>query len=109
MLIVNMDKYLTKYPGLTAKYVDPITITKKRDNCAMSCLQTFMDKMFPRLHIEVDKESNQAHECEMTTMKEQLNSIQKTVEEIKQSLQRSPASSATKNRVNRGYPRNATL
>jgi TolA-binding protein len=88
MLIVDMDKYLNKYPGLAAKYIAPLIIRQKRSNWAMSCVQKLQNKMFPHLDIEDDKASKKSQECEMTQMKEQLRSMQDTLEEIKQSLQR---------------------
>ena len=110
MLIVDMDKYLNKYPGLAAKYLEPITIRQKQNSCAMSCLQKLVDKMFPTLHLEEDKEGKKSQECEITKMKEQLNSMQDTLEEMKQTLKLlSRVPSAMKNREFPKQRRNTAL
>jgi TolA-binding protein len=108
MLIVDMDRYLNKYPRLGAKYLEPLTLRQKRDSWAMSCVQKLMDKMFPHLQIEEDKESNK---CEITIMKEQLNSIQNTLEEMKRVFQESQVTSmsAMRNREILQQRRNTIL
>ena len=89
MLIVDMDKQLNKYPGLGAKYVEPLTIRQKPNSCAMSIVRKLMNKMFLRLDIEEekeDKEDTKSLECEIARMKDQLNSMQDILNEIKRSL-----------------------
>ncbi len=86
-----MDKHLNKYPGLGAKYVEPLTIRQKPNSCAMNIVRKLMNKMFLNLRLDIeeekeDKEDKKSLESEITRMKNQLDSMQDTLNEIKRSL-----------------------
>ena len=86
ILIVDIDKHVNKYPGLGATYVKPLTVLKKRDGRLMSCVEKLVNKIFPRLEIEEEKKSTKSEGCQCRQMKEQMTTMQGTLEELKRCL-----------------------
>ena len=83
MLIVEMDKYLNKYPYLGATYIQPLVI--KNQKTRPTIVQKLMQKLFPNFDCE-EEENKKSEEYEMTRMKVQFDAMQNTLEEIKQYL-----------------------
>lgn len=88
-----MDKCLKTYPRLGAKYIEPLTVGAKRKACYTNCMQKLKTKLFPSLDNELDDaEHKKQEECEIVTMKRQLNAMQNTLKEIQELLKQEPQS-----------------
>ena len=91
-----MDKCLKTYPGLGAKYIEPLTVQHKRNSCYKTCLQKLKKKLFPSLDMDDDTERKKQQECEIVKIKRQLNVVQNTLEEIQRSLKKNQPTTLNK-------------
>ena len=94
-----MDKCLKTYPGLGAKYIGSLTVGAKRKACYTNCWQKLKTKLFPSLDNELDDaEHKKQEECEIVTMKRQLNAMQNTLREIQELLKKQAPQSNKSNK-----------
>lgn len=94
--MVEMDRYLNKYPCFEAAYLEPLTVKNERKNCVSNCAQKLKNRMLPRLDIEDDWKDKEKQECDTTKMKRQLKTMQRTLDELTAFLQKSQTQKRTR-------------